>query len=68
MPQNNSHGGGSTPADGRDQDRSDAMSDHDKDRRKSQGHGGKSGSDEEQRGGARARNEPPDDQSGGKTE
>jgi hypothetical protein len=58
MPKNNSHSGGSTPADGKDQDRSGTMSKTDKDRRKSSGHGGKSGREESNSGG-RARNQPP---------
>ena len=61
MPRNNSHSGGSTPADGKDQDRSGEMSRDDKDRRKSQGHEGKSGREETSSGG-RPRNQPTEQQ------
>lgn len=57
MPKNNSHSGGSTPADGKDQDRSGTMSKDDKDRRKSSGRGDQSGREESNSGG-RPRNQP----------
>ena len=50
MPRNKSHIGGSTPADGKDQDRSGEMSRDEKDRRKSQGHECKSGREESSSG------------------